>query len=73
MQAWYDPETANRQFIVYADKEMASGIKEDDFIRVDGKIAGTFTGENMLGGELTISAYSDNFDIELDDFVFEIE
>ena len=39
--------------MVYADKEMASGVKENDYIRVDGKIDGTFTGENMLGGEVT--------------------
>ena len=53
LQAWYDPETANHQFMVYADKEMASGVKENDYIRVDGKIDGTFTGENMMGGEVT--------------------
>ena len=34
-------------------KEMASGVKENDYIRVDGKIDGTFTGENMMGGEVT--------------------
>lgn len=53
MQAWYDPEATDQQFIVYTDKEIASGIKEDDYIKVDGKITGTFTGENMLGGEVT--------------------
>lgn len=53
MQAWYDPETADQQFIVYADKELAGDAKEDDYIKVDGKITGTFTGENMLGGEVT--------------------
>lgn len=53
MQVWYDPETANHQFIVYADKELAGDVKEDDFIKVDGEITGTFTGENMMGGEVT--------------------
>lgn len=55
LQAWYDPETANHQFIVNVDKEIASEIeiKEDDYVRVDGKIAGTFTGENALGGEIS--------------------
>ena len=53
MQVWYDPETANQQFLVYADKEMAADVKEDDFIKVDGEITGTFKGENMMGGEVT--------------------
>jgi hypothetical protein len=52
MQVWYDVENADQQFIVYADKEMAGSVKEDDFIKVDGKITGTFTGENYFGGEI---------------------
>ena len=53
MQVWYDVENAEQQFIVYADKELASGVKEDSFVKVDGKITGTFTGENYFGGEIT--------------------
>lgn len=53
LQAWYDPETANQQFIVYADKELAADVKEEDYIKVEGEITGTFTGENMLGGEVS--------------------
>lgn len=53
MQVWYDVENSEQQFIVYADKEIAGSVKEDDFIRVDGKITGTFTGENYFGGEIT--------------------
>lgn len=53
MQAWYDVENADQQFIVYADKELAADVKEDDFIKVDGEINGTFTGENYFGGEIT--------------------
>lgn len=53
LQAWYDAENANQQFIVYASSDMAGSIKEEDFIKVDGEITGTFTGENMLGGEVT--------------------
>lgn len=53
LQAWYDAENANQQFIVYASKELAGSVKEEDFIKVDGEITGTFTGENMLGGEVT--------------------
>ena len=52
MQVWYDVEDAEQQFIVYADKEIASGVKEDSFVKVDGEIAGTFTGENYFGGEI---------------------
>lgn len=53
LQVWYDVENAEQQFIVYADKELASGVKEDSFIKVDGKITGTFTGENYFGSEIT--------------------
>lgn len=53
MQAWYDVENAEQQFIAYADKELASDVKEDSYIKVDGKITGTFTGENYFGGEVT--------------------
>lgn len=52
MQVWYDVENADQQFIVYADKETASDVKEDDFIKVDGKITGTFTGDNYFGAEI---------------------
>lgn len=52
MQAWYDVENAEQQFIVYTSKEIASDVKEDDFIKADGKITGTFTGENYFGGEI---------------------
>ncbi len=61
MQVWYDVENAEQQFIVYANKEQASGVKEDGFVKVDGKITGTFTGENYFGGEIkamTIEAES---------------
>lgn len=53
MQVWHDAENAEQQFIVYADKETASGVKEDSYIKVDGQITGTFTGENYFGGEIT--------------------
>lgn len=53
IQAWYDAENANQQFIVYASSDMAGSVGNDDFIKVDGEITGTFTGENMLGGEVT--------------------
>ena len=38
LQAWYDAEIANQQFIVYASSDMAGSIKEEDFIKVDGEI-----------------------------------
>lgn len=52
LQAWNDAENASQQFIVYASSEMAGPIKEEDFIKVDGEITGTLTGENMFGGEV---------------------
>ena len=64
MQVWYDVENAEQQFIVYADKEMASGVKEDSFVRVDGQITGTFTGENYFGGEITaITIQADSLEV----------
>ena len=53
MQVWYDAENAEQQFIVYADKETAGSVKEDDYVKVDGKITGTFKGENYFSGEIT--------------------
>ena len=52
MQAWYDAENAEQQFIVYADKTLAGDVKDDDYIKVDGEITGTFTGENYFGSEI---------------------
>ena len=64
MQVWYDVENSEQQFIVYADKEMASGVKEDSFVRVDGQITGTFTGENYFGGEITaITIQADSLEV----------
>lgn len=53
LQVWYDVENADQDFIVYASKDLAGSVKEDDFIRVDGEITGTFTGENAFGGEVS--------------------
>ena len=53
MQVRYDVENSEQQFVVYASKELASEVKEDSFIKVDGEIAGTFTGENYFGSEIT--------------------
>lgn len=52
LQVWYDVEDQNQQFIVYASQDLAGSVKNDDFIKVDGEITGTFTGENYFGGEI---------------------
>ena len=52
IQAWYDPVNANQPFMVYATKDMAGSVNNDDYISVDGEITGVFTGENMMGGEV---------------------
>lgn len=51
LQTWHDPKNAQNNFITaYTGSE---AIKTDDYIKVDGKIEGTFEGENMLGGTVT--------------------
>ncbi len=52
LQVWHDVENADQQFVVYADKETAGSVKADDFVKADGKIAGTFKYENLFGGEM---------------------
>lgn len=50
-QAWHDPQNAQNNFIVhYSGSE---SFKANDFVKVDGKIAGTFKGENAFGSTIT--------------------
>ncbi|MBP3897533.1 MAG: hypothetical protein J6D57_06850, partial [Mogibacterium sp.] len=42
IQAWYDPVNANQPFMVYATKDMAGAVNNDDYINVDGEITGVF-------------------------------
>ena len=62
LQTWHDPKNAQNNFITgYTGSET---IKIDDYIKVDGKIEGTFEGENMLGGTVTAPLIStDNIEV----------
>ena len=71
MQVWYDVENADQQFIVYADKETASDVKEDDFIKVDGKKSRRFIGEHDIGSDHIAAILIVTFQvIEDDTFVY---
>lgn len=50
LQAWHDIENYAQSFIVYTDA--ADDIENQDYIWVDGKIDGTFSGENAFGGSV---------------------
>ena len=52
IQAWYDPVNASQPFMVYATKDIAGSVNNDEYISVDGKISGVFSGENMMGSEV---------------------
>lgn len=51
LQIWQNPKESSNNCVVYCDKndELASEV----YVSVDGKIEGTFEGENMLGGTVT--------------------
>ncbi len=51
LQVYEDPENYENNFIVYYSGDL--DVSSDDYIRVDGMVNGEFTGENMLGGEVT--------------------
>lgn len=56
IQAWHDPQNAENNFITYyTGNEL---FKTNDYVKVDGKIEGTFEGENMLGGTVTVPLIS---------------
>lgn len=52
LQAWHDPSTASNNFIVYYTSDTET-FAQDDYIIVDGKIEGSFEGENAFGGKVT--------------------
>ena len=58
-QFFQDVDNSENNTIVYFDTT-SLGIKSDDFVKVVGKINGTFSGENTFGG--TITALSINAD-----------
>lgn len=53
LQAYYDVEDYDQPFIVYVEKNKVDSVKQDDYIKVDGQIAGKFEGENFIGGEIS--------------------
>lgn len=50
LQAWYDVVNYDQSFIVYTDS--AEGIESQDYVWIDGKIDGAFSGENVFGAEI---------------------
>lgn len=50
IQAWHDIENYTQNFIVYTDA--ADEIENQDYVWVDGKIDGTFSGENAFGSNV---------------------
>ena len=50
IQAWHDIANIDQNFIAYTDS--AEGIESQDYVFVDGKIDGSFKGENAFGGEV---------------------
>ena len=50
IQVWHDVKNQDQMFIAYMDTD--EKINEDDYVIVDGKIEGTFEGENAFGGEV---------------------
>lgn len=49
-QAWHDVTNAGNDFVLTTDDD---SFNSDDYVVVDGMIAGTFEGENMMGGKIT--------------------
>ena len=52
LQMWADPENNERNTVVYIYDEDFE-VEDEDYIKVKGIVAGTFKGENMMGGEVT--------------------
>ena len=50
IQCWYDVEHYEKSFIAYTENEV--NVSNDDYVIVDGRIEGEFTGENAFGGEV---------------------
>lgn len=59
-QVWHDTQNSDKDFLFFTDNTSES-YSVDDYIIVDGKITGTFEGENAFGGSVecpTIEAVS---------------
>ena len=57
-QMWGDPTNSERNTIVYTS-DTTLDLHEGDYVMVDGRIDGVFSGENMLGGEVTAPQIGD--------------
>lgn len=64
LQAWHDPNTSSNNFIVhYTLKD--ENFSEGDYIIADGRIDGTFEGENAFGATVTAPLiYADTIEIQ---------
>lgn len=51
LQAWHDPQNVQNNFIVHYSG--SDTFSMNNYIKVDGRIEGTFEGENMMGGIVT--------------------
>ncbi|NCC42596.1 MAG: hypothetical protein EOM18_03215 [Clostridia bacterium] len=54
LQCWHDTENFSNNFIVYVNGTDTT-FNSDEYIVVDGKVLGEFTGENLVGGTITAS------------------
>lgn len=52
LQVWHDVKNASQNFIVYTDS--SDSFAQEDYVIIDGKIDGEFSGENALGQEVTV-------------------
>ncbi len=56
IQAWYDVKNYDKNTLIYYSPQEGEklNIKENDFIKASGTIDDAFTGENLIGGEITL-------------------
>lgn len=52
LQVWNNPENAENNFLVTAPKD-GTEYSVDSYVVVDGRVDGSFTGENLVGGVVT--------------------
>ncbi len=57
LQAFYDTITYDRSYIVYSQTDET--FSSDDYILVDGRVDGSYTGTNAFGGEVTVPLIKD--------------
>lgn len=50
IQVWHDVNNYDQNFIVYTND--ADGIENQDYVMIDGRISGKYTGENVFGGSV---------------------